>query len=71
MWVDCSKQTACIAFAVLAFLQAQAYSTYQAMIIPQSKVDLTQPVNEFAHKVLPSPHPSRHSTAYLLSLLLP
>ena len=32
--------------------QAQAYTSYnQGMIIPQSKVDLTGPVNEFAHRV--------------------
>ena len=33
-------------------LQPQVYNAYsQSMIIPQSKVDLTQPVNEFAFKV--------------------
>lgn len=33
-------------------LQPQVYNSYsQAMIIPQSKVDLTHPVNEFAFKV--------------------
>ena len=33
-------------------LQPQVYNQYsQALVIPQSKVDLTSPVNEFAHKV--------------------
>lgn len=32
-------------------LQAQAYNAFSsALVIPQSKVDLTAPVNEFAHK---------------------
>ena len=38
--------------STLPYLQPQVYNAYsQSMIIPQSKVDLTQPVNEFAHKV--------------------
>ncbi|PRW58063.1 nuclear poly(A) polymerase 1 [Chlorella sorokiniana] len=35
-----------------AGMMAQAYNAYSsALVIPQSKVDLTAPVNEFAHKV--------------------
>lgn len=43
---------ACLARNALpCALQAQAYNAFSsALVIPQSKVDLTAPVNEFAHK---------------------
>ncbi|GAB4823165.1 hypothetical protein N2152v2_010211 [Parachlorella kessleri] len=42
----------CLYYMGLSKKKAPAYTPYnQAMIIPQSKVDLTGPVNEFAHKV--------------------
>jgi hypothetical protein len=47
-----AAQPRCFYFMGLSKKRAQVYSQYnQAMIIPQSKVDLTGPVNEFAHKV--------------------
>lgn len=45
-------QPRCLYFMGLSKKKAQMYSQYnQALVIPQSKVDLTSPVNEFAHKV--------------------
>lgn len=43
----------CLPLACLASSQAQAYTAgySSSLVIPQSKVDLTSPVNEFAYKV--------------------
>ncbi|KAL4432581.1 hypothetical protein ABPG77_000518 [Micractinium sp. CCAP 211/92] len=45
-------QPRCLYFMGLSKKKPQVYNQYsQALVIPQSKVDLTAPVNEFAHKV--------------------
>lgn len=47
-----AQQLRCFYFMGLSKKKPQVYNSYsQAMIIPQSKVDLTHPVNEFAFKV--------------------
>ncbi|PSC74388.1 nuclear poly(A) polymerase 1 [Micractinium conductrix] len=50
--LQAAQRPRCVYYMGLSKKKAQVYSQYSsALVIPQSKVDLTAPVNEFAHKV--------------------